>query len=99
MDHSIPTIRPADLQQIAPTSAAPAASPTQFLDTLQGAIGEVERLQTDAQGQVAELLTGEGADLHKTMISVEKADLAFQLMMQVRNKIVQAYQEISRMPF
>ena len=42
---------------------------------------------------------GTGEDVHSAMIAIEKADLAFQLMVQVRNKIVQAYQEISRMPF
>jgi len=44
-------------------------------------------------------LSGEGGDVHTAMIAVEKADLSFQLMMQVRNKVVQAYQEISRMQF
>jgi flagellar hook-basal body complex protein FliE len=44
-------------------------------------------------------LQGNGADLHSAMIAVEKADLSFQLMMQVRNKIVQAYQQISQMNF
>ena len=46
-----------------------------------------------------ELLNGNGADLHRAMIAVEKADLSFQLMMQVRNKIVAAYQEVSRLQF
>ncbi len=47
----------------------------------------------------AALLEGNGMDVHSAMIAVEKADLSFQLMMQVRNKIVSAYQEISRMQF
>jgi len=55
--------------------------------------------QGDAATQVAQLLNGKGADLHSAMIAVEKADLSFQLMMQVRNKIVQAYQQISSMQF
>ena len=53
----------------------------------------------EAQSQIAQLLNGKGADLHTAMIAVEKADLSFQLMMQVRNKIVQAYQQISNMQF
>jgi flagellar hook-basal body complex protein FliE len=44
-------------------------------------------------------LAGHGEDLHSALLAVEKADLSFQLMMQVRNKIVQAYQDIARMPF
>jgi flagellar hook-basal body complex protein FliE len=70
-----------------------------FTDTLKETIDQVQGAQNDAQGQVAELLNGNGEDLHRAMIAVEKADLSFQLMMQVRNKIVAAYQEVSRLQF
>src|SRR5277367_363654 len=70
-----------------------------FLDTLQQSMDQVEGAQGDAATQVAQMLNGQGADLHSAMIAVEKADLSFQLMMQVRNKIVQAYQSISNMQF
>jgi flagellar hook-basal body complex protein FliE len=60
---------------------------------------QVESAQGDAATQVAQLLNGQGADVHSAMIAVEKADLSFQLMMQVRNKIVQAYQTMSNMQF
>lgn len=70
-----------------------------FGSVLQQAIDQVEQLQSDSQQQAAELLQGDRQDVHNVMISVEKADVAFQLMMQVRNKIVSAYQEISRMQF
>ena len=79
------------------TSAQPEES--EFLDTLRGAMKQVEHLQSSAETQVASLLDGSGTDVHSAMIAVERADLSFQLMMQVRNKIVQAYQEISRMQF
>ena len=71
----------------------------EFLSTLQDAIGHVENLQFQADQQVASLLEGNGQDVHGAMIAVERADLSFQLMMQVRNKIVNAYQEIARMQF
>jgi flagellar hook-basal body complex protein FliE len=45
------------------------------------------------------MLSGNGQDIHSTMIAVQKADLAFELMVEMRNKIVSAYQEISRIPF
>jgi flagellar hook-basal body complex protein FliE len=45
------------------------------------------------------VLSGNGADVHSALIAVEKADLSFQLMMQVRNKIVAAYQQVSQMQF
>ena len=70
-----------------------------FVDTLRGAMDEVEKLQSSAQNSVSSLLSGNGQDVHSAMLAVEQADLSFQLMMQVRNKIVNAYQEISRMQF
>jgi flagellar hook-basal body complex protein FliE len=45
------------------------------------------------------MLTGNGQDVHSAMIAVEKANLTFELMVQVRNKIISAYQEVSRIPF
>ena len=45
------------------------------------------------------MLSGDGQDIHSTMIAVQKADLAFEMMVEMRNKIVSAYQEISRIPF
>lgn len=70
-----------------------------FGSVLKDAVNSVQQAQTDAQQSVNELLDGKGEDLHKAMIAVEKANLSFQLMMEVRNKIISAYQEVSRMNF
>jgi flagellar hook-basal body complex protein FliE len=70
-----------------------------FMETLRGAMDQTKQLQGVADTKVAGLLDGSGMDVHSAMIAVEQADLSFQLMMQVRNKIVAAYQEISRMQF
>ena len=70
-----------------------------FTAALGDAVKRVDDLQAKADQQVSDLLQGRGADLHSTLIAVEKADLSFQLMMQVRNKIVSAYEEIARMQF
>lgn len=70
-----------------------------FGDVLKSAINQVSNLQGSADQQVGTLLQGGNADMSKVMISVEKADVAFQLMMQVRNKIVSAYQDIEKMQF
>jgi flagellar hook-basal body complex protein FliE len=70
-----------------------------FMDTLRDAMEKVDDMQATADTKVSSLLQGSGMDVHSAMIAVEKADLSFQLMMQVRNKIVQAYQEVSRMQF
>jgi|HubBroStandDraft_6_1064221.scaffolds.fasta_scaffold2771100_1 flagellar hook-basal body complex protein FliE len=80
-------------------STAGAGDGTDFLNTLDGMLNQVGDMQTDAQQQVSDLLQSDGQDVHSAMIAVEKADLSFQLMMQVRNKIIQAYQTISQIPF
>lgn len=70
-----------------------------FLNVLHSAMDDMQQLQGQAETKVAGVLEGNGADVHTALIAVEKADLSFQLMMQVRNKIVSAYEEISRMQF
>jgi flagellar hook-basal body complex protein FliE len=90
-------ILPAEIESAAAGFPAPSAGG--FADTLRGAMLEMGQLETQADTKVAGVLAGNGADVHTALIAVEKADLSFQLMMQVRNKIVSAYQEISRMQF
>ena len=70
-----------------------------FSEAFQDAIAEVDRTQVRAENVVRGVLEGSGADVHKATIAVEKADLSFQLMLQVRNKIVAAYQEVERLQF
>ena len=77
----------------------PSGDQSNFFHALESAIDKVDELQSGAEQQVTNVLQGNGQDLHAALIAVEKADLSFQLMMQVRNKIVQAYQQISQMQF
>ena len=68
-----------------------------FNSHLKNALGEVNDLQQKAD-QAIQQLVGEGkGDLQETMIALEKADVSFRLMMQIRNKVLEAYQEIMRM--
>jgi flagellar hook-basal body complex protein FliE len=90
-------ILPAEIQSAA--AGFPAASGSGFAQTLRGAMDEIGQLQSGAETKVAGVLEGNGGDVHSALIAVEKADLSFQLMMQVRNKIVAAYQQISQMQF
>jgi flagellar hook-basal body complex protein FliE len=69
---------------------------TSFMDYLTGALGEVDALQKDAAASAEKLALGDESYLHNTMIAYEKANLALQLTVEVRNKIVEAYQEIMR---
>lgn len=67
-----------------------------FAQILQNSIQEVNQLQKEADKSVKGLLSGENKGIHETMIALEKADISFQLMMQIRNKILDAYQEMMR---
>ena len=78
---------------------APDSSGGGFHEVLHSAIDDIQQLEGKAGQKVAGVLAGNGEDVHSALIAVEKADLSFQLMMQVRNKIISAYQEISRMQF
>jgi flagellar hook-basal body complex protein FliE len=77
--------------------AAAAASP--FSDLLSNAVGQVSALQDQAQHAVEGLMSGNGVDVHQAMIATEKADMAFELALAVRNKAVQAYQQVISMQF
>lgn len=70
-----------------------------FGSLLNQAIDRVGELKHTSDQQVSELIQGDRQDVHNVMIAVEKADVAFQLMMQVRNKIVNAYEEVSKLQF
>jgi flagellar hook-basal body complex protein FliE len=70
-----------------------------FGDVLKSAVHTVDAVNDNAAAQVSNLLQGGSGDMNSVMIAVEKADVSFQLMMQVRNKIVSAYQDIEKMQF
>jgi flagellar hook-basal body complex protein FliE len=84
---------------VSPLDGPGQAAGDSFSSILSNAVSGVDQLHTDAASQVANLLQGGGADLNQVMVAVEKADVSFQLMMQVRNKIVSAYQDIEKMQF
>ena len=77
---------------------AGAESGTGFGALLKDAISTVNDLSQQSSREVEKIMTGETDDLHTAVIAMQRADVSFQMMMQVRNKIVQAYQEILRMP-
>jgi flagellar hook-basal body complex protein FliE len=68
-----------------------------FAEMLKSHLTEVNHLQTSADVAAQNLASGQDKDIHNTMIAMEKAGLALQLTMQVRNKALEAYQEIMRM--
>ena len=83
---------------IAPTATAQSSDITGgFQQVFAAAVGETAKNQQHAEMKIKDLLTGDVEDLHQVMVAMEKASLSFQLTMQVRNKIVDAYQEVMRM--
>jgi len=89
-------IKPVPLPEGA--SAAGAALPDRkFADALSEAIGRVEAYRTEAHNSVESFLSGENEDLHEVALNTQRAELSFEMFLQVRNKVVQAYQEVMRM--
>lgn len=80
-----------------PENGAAAASPPDFTRWLGEQLGEVGDRITTAQDGLARLATGESGDLHRIMLDLSEARLAFQLTVAVRNKVLEGYQEIMRM--
>ncbi len=68
-----------------------------FFDTLQKSMEEVNTDQVKADGAIKELIAGKSKNIHETMLAIQKADLSLKTMMQVRNKILEAYKEVMRM--
>jgi flagellar hook-basal body complex protein FliE len=68
-----------------------------FGDTLKGFIKDVNHMQNHADKSIEKMVAGEITDVHQVMVAVEEANTAFSLMMELRNKMLDAYQEVMRM--
>ena len=68
-----------------------------FKDTLEGFLGDVNNLQQKADTSIQKMAAGEITDVHQVMTSVNEAGLAFNMMMEIRNKVMDAYTEVMRM--
>lgn len=83
----------------APVPSTSPPAPTGFGELLQRSLAEVDRLQTAAQQSVQRSLTADDLPLVETFSAVREADLALRLLLQVRNKLIDAYQELQQMRF
>ena len=90
---------PISIQPIAlPASIQPAAQAHgSFQSVFSDAIGQLQHLQHTANSNIDNLLSGENVEIHHVALATQQSELAFELFMQVRNKVVQAYQEVMRM--
>ena len=80
----------APTQETAPTQGT-------FTDALTSALSEVNQLQNKADTSIKQMATGDVQDIHQVMVAFEQAKLSMQTLVEVRNKLVDAYQEVSRM--
>jgi flagellar hook-basal body complex protein FliE len=87
-----------------PTGSATSSKPvlssnsSSFGDMLTNSINQVNQLQVEADSNINNLVTGKQPDIHQTMIAMEKASISFELLMQIRNKVISAYDSIMRTP-
>jgi flagellar hook-basal body complex protein FliE len=94
-----------DIPSIASIDASNASSlsqPGQVFDDfgtlITNAINAINSTQSEADNAVTSLVTGQSTDIHSAMIAMEKANVTFNLGVQVRNRLMEAYTEIMRMP-
>jgi flagellar hook-basal body complex protein FliE len=73
------------------------AQPVSFSKVLENAVQEVNSKMQAADVEKSKLLTGETGNVHQAMIAVQESNVAFSLMVEVRNKLVDSYQELMRM--
>mgnify|MGYP003591709256 CR=1 FL=1 len=78
-------------------AAKPAAGEASFQDVLKGLVDKVDSLQKTADESIKGLVTGETTNIHDVSMKLEEAGVAFELMMQIRNKLLDAYQEVMKM--
>ncbi|HEY4361254.1 MAG TPA: flagellar hook-basal body complex protein FliE [Bryobacteraceae bacterium] len=78
-------------------TATDASSGASFKDVLSSTISGLEQARGEANQGIDNFLTGEGSDLHSVVLASQRAELEFDLFLQVRNKVVNAYQEVMRM--
>jgi flagellar hook-basal body complex protein FliE len=93
---AVSNIIPITIPDLIPSSS-PASKPGEFQKVLESTISNLESLNHNASDSVQQFLTGENEELHTTILATQKASLAFELGLAVRNKVVEAYQEVMRM--
>jgi flagellar hook-basal body complex protein FliE len=87
---------PAAIPQIAPLNPS-GSPPGAFRSVLSDAIGRVEQFQQNSQTAIDKFLSGEDEEVHKVALATQQADISFELFLQVRNKVISAYQAVMQM--
>lgn len=92
---SIKGLSTADLLKSKGT-AGTESSGTDFAQELKNAIGNVNEMQIESEKAMSDIATGQVKDLHQAAIAIDKAEISMKLMLEVRNKALSAYKEITR---
>ena len=96
MSLPITSIRsPALLPELTPVGSQKSGSG--FSSVLADAVGRVEQFQQSAHSSIDKFLSGEDEEVHKVALATEQASMSLDLFLQVRNKVISAYQEVMRM--
>ncbi len=95
---AIAPITPVRGVPLADAARSVGASSGDFRESLSAALQSAETMRNDASDSMSRFLSGENEELHSTILAAQRAELSFDLFLQVRNKVVNAYQEIMRMP-
>jgi len=96
--NSLPAVNlPETSAAIAPSIGSSAGASSEFQSLLEGMVGKVEQSQAQAKTAVDTFLSGGSEELHSVAMASQRAELEFDLFLQVRNKVVSAYQEVMRM--
>ncbi|WP_433749720.1 flagellar hook-basal body complex protein FliE [Falsibacillus pallidus] len=90
-------LRPSDAKKTAENLQNPFEAQTKFADYLKESLNEVNQSQNIADKLTGQLAQGKDIDLHQVMIASQKASITMQTTIEIRNKVVEAYQEIMRM--
>ena len=90
-------ISPASIPDIIRPAAELRGRPDAFQEVFASAIRSVEAAGQNASASVERFLSGEGEELHNTVLATTRAELAFDLFLQMRNKVIGAYQEVMKM--
>jgi len=84
-----------EIGKLKPTG--PQKNQPSFKETLNGFLSDVNKMQLKADESIEKMVAGEITDVHQVMNTVQEANVAFNMMMEIRNKVMDAYEEVMRM--
>jgi flagellar hook-basal body complex protein FliE len=98
MNFSIQTTPVVSVEPLEPAATSTPVTGGSFAEAIGAAMGQVEGTQATADRMASDLLIGGMGDVHSVALASQKAELSMEMFQQVRNKFVQAYQEVMKMP-